>query len=157
MNLVFNTLLAKIILIISLTSFTVATSRAQTTTSTTGQFTHLNKGDSAPFDGTLFDPIAVAKILSEREFAKKECDLRIERELGIQQSTCRRDIDLLKSELEIEKKKYELIVGAQQEEIEVLRNLAKGNDNMLWTSVGFALGAVTSVAIFFAAVEIIKK
>ena len=60
----------------------------------------------------------------------------------------------IRDRLEIEKKKYNLILDAQREEIESLRKLAKGEDNTLWATIGFALGAVTSVAIFFAAVEI---
>ena len=156
MNLVFNIRHAPIILVTTILSFIVTTSHAQTTTSTTGRFTHLNKNDPAPFDGTLFDPVAVAKILAEREFAKKECELRLEKERDTQKATCRRDIDMTELELQIEKKKNSSIIKAQQEEIEALRKLATGEDNTLWVSIGFALGTITSVAIFFAAVEVVK-
>ena len=63
---------------------------------------------------------------------------------------------LLKSELEIEKNKFNLIVAAQKEEIETLRNLAKGSDSTLWATIGFALGTASSIAIFYAATEIAK-
>ena len=128
--------LQKIIIILTSLIFVSATAFAQTTTSTSGKFTFLKKGNIAPFDGTLFDPVATAKILAEKEMAEKGC--------------------LLKSELGIEKKKNNLIINAQQEEIEALRNLAKGSDNTFWVAIGFVAGAVTSIAIFFAAVEITK-
>jgi hypothetical protein len=63
---------------------------------------------------------------------------------------CKRDTDYLKAELEIEKKKHNLIVSAQKEEIETLRDLAKGSNNTLWAAIGFLLGAGSSIAIFYA-------
>lgn len=133
-----------------------ATSFAQTTTSTAGQFTFLKKGDEAPFNGTLFDPVATAKIISDKAFAERECLLNLKHEKDLLNATCEKETDLLSSALEIEKRKNNLIVNAQQEEIETLRKLAKGSDNTLWTAIGFALGAATSIAIFFAAAEIAK-
>ena len=129
-------------------------SYAQTKTSTAGKFTFLQEGAPAPFEGTLFDPVAVADILANKEFEKKTCLAKVDYEKKLLKSDCLKNTNLLKSELEIEKKKYNLILDAQREEIESLRKLAKGEDNTLWATIGFALGAVTSVAIFFAAVEI---
>ena len=146
----------KIITILISLLFACSTSFAQTTTSTTGNFTFLNKGDPAPFEGTLFDPAAVAKILADKQFAKKDCELKIKYEKDLKDAKCTRDTKLLKSELEIEKKKFDLIVAAQKEEIETLRNLAKGSDSTLWAAIGFALGAASSIAIFFAATEIAR-
>ena len=143
-------------MIASLGCFTVTSSFAQTATSTIGKFTNLNKGDAAPFEGTLFDAFALAKILADKQQAGRECDLRITYEKKMGSALCKRNTDLLSSEIQIEKKKYNLIVSAQQQEIESLRKLAKGGDNTLWATIGFALGSITSVAIFFAAVEISK-
>ena len=149
-------LIKTISLIIFLNIFLCSISFAQTTTSTTGKFTILNKGAAAPFAGTLFDPVATAKILAEKEMQEQRCKADSKYEKDLLNAVCKREADLLKSELEIEKKKNNLIVSAQQEEIEALRNLAKGSDNTFWVAIGFAAGAATSVAIFFAAVEITK-
>ena len=148
--------LQKVIIILSSLIFVSATGFAQTTTSTTGKFTFLKKGVVAPFEGTLFDPVATAKILAEREMAEKDCLLKSKYEKDLVDAECKREVDLLSSALEIEKRKNNLIVSAQQEEIETLRKLAKGSDNTLWTAIGFAAGAATSVAIFFAAAQIVK-
>ena len=156
MNSVLYTRLVKTITIVSILFFVTGISRAQTNTSTTGKFTNLLKGDVVPYDGTLFDPVAIAKILADKKFSKKSCDIRIEYEKAITQVKCDKDTALLGSELAIENKKYNSIVDAQQEEIESLRKLAKGGGNTFWATIGFALGSITSVAIFFAAVEISK-
>jgi len=148
--------LEKITIILSSLIFICGTTFAQTTTSTTGQFTHLKKGQAAPFDGTLFDPVAIAKIITDKQTAQQKCELQIGLEKDLSQAKCKSGTDLLSSALNIEKKKHQIIVSAQKEEIETLRELAKGNDSTLWATIGFGLGALTSVAIFFAAVEIAK-
>ena len=136
--------------------FVSSTIFAQTTTSTTGKFTLLNKGDDAPFTGTLFDPVATAKIVADKKLEKEKCDLKIKFQSSVLEANCKRTTDLLNLEIQIEKKKNKLIMDAQQEEIESLRKLAKGGDNTLWAVIGFTTGALTSIAIFFAATEIIK-
>ena len=139
-----------------LTSFIFLSSAAfaQTSTSTTGQFTILKKGQEAPFNGTLFDPYATAKIVADKKFADEKCDLKINYRINALRAKCVRDNEILKSELKIEKKKFELIVGAQREEIHTLRDLAKGSDSTMWAAIGFLLGAGSSIAIFYAATEI---
>jgi hypothetical protein len=149
-------MLKKIAIVLISLTFISSTSYAQTSTSTTGKFTFLNKGDSAPFDGTLFNPAAVAKILTEKKMAEKQCNLRVKHQKELLDAKCNRDTELLQSELKIEKHKNNLIVQAQREEIETLRNLAKGTDNTLWAVIGFGIGTVTSIAIFFAAVEVTR-
>ena len=47
--------------------FFSSTSLAQTTTSTTGKFALVDKGEQAPFKGTLFDPVATAKIITDKK------------------------------------------------------------------------------------------
>ena len=148
--------LKKITIILLSIIFVSSTAFAQTTTSTSGQFTFLEKGDIAPFKGTLFDPVATAKILAEKEMLQKDCQLKIKFDKDLNQAICKRETDLLNSELRLEKRKFNLIVQAQHEEIETLRKLAKGSDNTLWVAIGFGIGAAMSIAIFFAAAEIAK-
>ena len=134
--------------------FLSSTTLAQTTPE--GRATALEKGDKAPFAGTLLDPAAVAKILTDKKFAEEKCKLNTNKEKDLLNAKCKRDTDYLKAELEIEKKKHNLIVSAQKEEIETLRDLAKGSNNTFWAAIGFLLGAGSSIAIFYAATEIAK-
>mgnify|MGYP003647567962 CR=1 FL=1 len=141
--------------LISLLFFSTTT-LAQTTTSTSGKFTLLNKGDPAPFKGTLLDPVATAKIIADKKYQQEKCKVELDYEKAMMKAGCDRDTKYLKYELEIERNKHKLIYGAQQEEIETLRKLAKGSNTTLWASIGFFLGAATSIAIFYAATEITK-
>ena len=149
-----------IAILISLVFFaSTAIATPATSTSTTAKFTFLNKGDGAPFSGTLFSVKATAKLLADKERAEQECKLKFKYETDKLQARCTRDLDLVSSELQIEKKKYNIIVAAQDEEILRLQKIAirNGNYDILWFGGGVAIGVITSVAIFFAAAEIVKK
>ena len=50
-----------------------------------GSFTFIQKGNQAPFTGTLFDPTATAKIMANRKFLKEEYELKLGFELQKQQ------------------------------------------------------------------------
>ena len=113
-------LIKTLLLITIFNTFIISSSYAQTITSTTGKFTFLNKGDVAPFEGTLFDPVATAKILAQKEIDEEQCAAHLKYKTDLLSAKCKRDFDLINSELEIESKKYKLIYGAQKEEIETL-------------------------------------
>jgi len=136
--------------------FFSSTSLAQTSTSTVGKFALVEKGEQAPFKGTLFDPVATAKIIADKKYQQEKCKVELDYEKAMMKAGCDRGTKYLKYELEIERNKHELIYDAQQEEIETLRKLAKGSNTTLWATIGFFLGAGTSIAIFYAATEIAK-
>ena len=136
--------------------FFSTTSLAQTTTSTSGKFALVEKGEQVPFKGTLFDPVATAKIIADKKYQQEKCKVELDYEKAMLKAGCDRDTKYLKYELEIERNKHKLIYNAQQEEIESLRKLAKGSNNTLWVAVGFVVGAASSIAIFYAATEIAK-
>ena len=148
--------LKKTTIILSLLIFSSTSSLAQTNTSTSGKFTFITKGDKAPYDGTLFDPVAVAKMIADKKYQQEKCKNQIDYEIAMSKASCDRETKYLKYELEIEKNKHKLIYDAQKEEIEALRDLSKGSNNTLWATIGFLLGAGTSIAIFYAATEIAR-
>ena len=72
----------KLITITTSLLFFTSVSFAETTTSTSGKFTLLNKGDKAPFKGTLFDPVATAKIIdAQKETYEKEKEAILDAEI----------------------------------------------------------------------------
>ena len=155
-----QTLSILISFIVVVTPIVASSSPAEKTTTSTGaKFTFLNKGDVAPFAGTLFSVEATAKLLAEKERVHQECKLKLKYESDKLKAKCIRDTDLLSSELEIEKKKYNIIVAVQDEEIARLQKIAldTGNYDILWFGGGVALGIVTSIAIFFAATKIATR
>lgn len=149
----------KIILISLLFSFSSSVANAQVGTSTNAKFTFLNKGDRAPFNGALFSVEATAQLLADKEKSEKKCELDKKTVLEKERLKCKRDLDLSKSILEIETKKYDTIVRAQDEQINRLKNITtKTNDySLLWFGGGVVLGIATSIGIFFAATEISKR
>ena len=75
--------LAKIITILISSIFISSTSFANTTTSTIGKFTFLKKGEKAPYEGTLFDPVAVAKVIADKKYQEEKCKVEIDYEKAI--------------------------------------------------------------------------
>jgi hypothetical protein len=121
--------------------------------------TDLEKGQTAPYSGVLFNPEAAAQLLAQQKYADAECELKIDLEidkLGAQ-------MDLInesqKVSLRATENKYESIINIKNDEIDRLTGLAVNSDadyTHWWTAGGFIVGAVVSLAIFYAAVETSK-
>ena len=73
-----------------------STTFAQTTTSTTGKFAMVKKGQAVPFDGTLFDPVATAHIIAEKRYQAQKCQNDKKYATAVVQATCDRDLKYLK-------------------------------------------------------------
>ena len=90
-------------------------------------FTTLKKGEEAPFDGRLFNDEAVAKMIVDKRFEGKQCELRVDYELS-----------LLKSQ---EKYKYDLLYGKCEADDMRLNELINIKD-----AIGQAVSRDTSYA-----------
>ena len=113
-----------------------------TSTSTSAKFTFLDKGDKAPFNGTLFSPEATAIILNDANSSELKCDLKVLKEKDLVLAKCKKEYDLVVNNLtsEVQKSKVRLI--QKDEEIESLKEIASKNDyNLLW-GVGGVVGGV---------------
>jgi hypothetical protein len=129
---------------------------AQTTAEESSQVITLKKGEQAPFEGSLLNPIAIAKILAEKEYAKKSCDLDKSFELQKQKVKCDYDISGLKIEIDILNKKYDVITKIKDDEIKNLRDMVlkasnEGVYNKYWFVCGIVIGVATSIGILYAA------
>ena len=113
-----------------------------TRTSTNAKFTFLDKGDKAPFDGTLFSPEATAIILNDADSSELKCDLRVQKERDLVLAKCKKDYDLAVNNLNSEIQKSKVRLTQKDEEIEALKKLASKNDyNLLW-GVGGVVGGI---------------
>ena len=122
-----------------------------TSTSTSGKFTIIQKGMKVPFDGVLFDPLATATILTDKDQKEQECKIEKEYSLGKQKADLELDIKNLKSSLEYNKKTNEEIVAAKDKELDRVRDIAAGKTDYAWlyASGGVLVGtAITLLAIF---------
>ena len=121
------------------------------------QFTRLEEGESAPFAGTLFNPTATAQLIADREFRLTDCDLRVNYEINL--LTARRDLEynLLQVRYDSLEERSTALSNLRDQEIADLQEMVRKhpNRNSHWFFAGgFIAGAVTSIAIFFAAREI---
>ena len=117
----------------------------------------MNKGESAPFSGVLFNSSAVAQTIAEKEYNAEQCRLRIEHIEQKEKAKCDLLVATTKVEIDFLQKKYDSIMKIKDEEINRFQKLAleKPNKNShWWFAGGMVAGIVTSVVIFYAAVEI---
>lgn len=123
--------------------------------SETGRFTFLGQNQCAPFEGVLFDPVATATILSDKETAQTACDTRLKYELGLQAA----DYDLQIQNLEIRHTalltEYQVRVDSLERESDALANALKKQSKKnpaLWT----AIGVVGGIALSYGAYSVLK-
>jgi len=117
----------------------------------------MNQGEVAPFSGVLFNPVAIAQTIAEKEYNAQQCRLRIEHLEQKEKAKCDLLISTTKVEIDFLQKKYDSIMKIKDEEINRFQKLVleKPNKNShWWFAGGMVAGIVTSVVIFYAAVEI---
>ena len=82
---------------------------SSTAHATEGQFTLLAEEQPAPFAGVLFDPIATANIMTEKDGWKSLCDIEVEYQL-----------DVAGTEFELERKNFNIRYDALDEEYKLI-------------------------------------
>ncbi len=124
-----------------------------------GKVTNLEQGDPAPYKGVLLDTNSAARLLAEEEYKQIECDLKINYET--QKIIARHALEMgnIQSALDSLKEQNSSILSIKDSEIVRLQELALKNPNdnaNWWFAGGVVAGIVTSIAIFYAAVETSK-
>lgn len=89
-----------------------------------GKFTHIDIGEKAPFDGTLFDPIATAKILTNKEFCEEEAKLKLSLDYEKLEKEVNLKLKIKEAELKASKEKSKELLTLKDEEIQKLRKQA---------------------------------
>lgn len=117
-------------------------------TSTIGQFTIISKNQIAIFDGVLLDPLAIATILSDKDFEKDDFKLKLDYQINKEKLSNKLTEDNLRLNLDFEKKRNNEILNIKNEQI---KSLEKNQSSSIWPMLGsFALGAVTAVLVVMA-------
>ena len=111
-------------------------------------YASLKKGQAAPFDGRLFNTAAVAEIITQRRLNDLDCDLEVEYQLDKAATKAEYEYDLLKAQCSAETSKLKELNQIKQDELDILRQTHRPIKPYLWLTGGFAMGAVTSIAIF---------
>ncbi len=117
----------------------------------------MNKGEAAPFSGVLFNSAAVAQSIAEKEYNAEQCRLRIGHVEQKEGAKCKLLVTTSIAEMNFLKQKYDSILKIKDEEVNRLQKFALERPNKnshWWFAGGVVAGIVTSIAIFYAAVEI---
>ena len=117
----------------------------------------LQKNQRAPFAGSLLNPAAVAKTIAEKENSAAQCKLTQEYIEEREKNKCDLAVGNARASLDALNSKHNAIVERKNDEVERLAKLAMDQPNRhnhWWALGGFVTGIATSVAIFYAAVEI---
>ena len=107
----------------------------------------LKKGDTAPFDGTLFSTDAAASLLVDLENRQKQCDIQKSRELSLLRSELQLKIDLKQSAFDALQYKHTNILSIKEDQIKFLQGQLKPTP---WYESGefwFAMGIVGGILI----------
>ena len=70
----------------------------------------LKEGDTAPFDGTIFNTEAAARLIIDLESSQKSCDLKVDEEVEKTKARCQLDIDIMKATRDALQIKYDEIM-----------------------------------------------
>jgi len=116
----------------------------------------IQKGQKAPYNGIIMDAESAAKVIAEREYEIKKCDIKIEHEKKKKDSLCDLKTKILDAKLEAEKDKYEAVTKIKTEEIKRLTEVIENSSadySEWWFVGGFVAGILTSIGVFYAAVK----
>ena len=122
-----------------------------------GQLTTINKGEEAPYSGILLDSIAAAKINIDKKYSLLKYDLELDLEIKKLKAQYDLQLGTLQAQYDSLGDKHISLLKIKNDEIDRLRDIVKDNPNdhnHWWLAGGVFAGIVTSIVIFYAAVEI---
>jgi len=120
----------------------------------------IEKGQPAPFDGVLVDKETAVKMISAQEYQEKECDAKVEYEVGKATNSCSLEKGILEAKLASEIERNQKILAIKERELDRLnKEIGKstGNWGPVWFLTGATIGIATSIVIFFISVQTVNN
>lgn len=120
----------------------------------------IEKGQPAPFDGVLVDKETAVKMISAQEYQEKECDAKVEYEVGKATNSCSLEKGILEAKLTSEIERNQKILAIKERELDRLnKEIGKstGNWGPVWFLTGATIGIATSIVIFFISVQTVNN
>ena len=117
----------------------------------------LTKGQKAPFDGTFLNSLAMAEIAAASELQKSQCELREKFVIEREKTKCDFVVANINASLSALEIRYKSILDIKNEEIDRLASIATEQPNShshWWFAGGTVVGIITSIAIFYASVQV---
>lgn len=124
-----------------------------------GKLMVMGKGQTAPWDGILFDIRAATKLKLDAEFAQKKFDLELKYQKSILTSEFQLKLGLLQAKHDALKDRTDSLLKIKTLEIDRLQELVKKNPNSYshwWFIGGIVAGCLLSIGVYYAAVQINK-
>jgi hypothetical protein len=121
------------------------------------QFTDLQEGDPAPFDGKLFNYEAVSELIVNREIAEEECELETRYQLDLQAAQHQLELDRFEIRYDGLQERYDAMNLIKDDEITRLQDLIGKHPNRrnAWMFAGGVVaGVATSIGIMYATAEL---
>lgn len=115
-------------------------------------FKNLQTGQSAPFDGTLLRPEALATIITKNEADVEMCKAEAEHKLKEKQINCELDTEKLQYDFDSYRQTNEAIMAEKDKELDKAYELLKkqtANKTPFWIGVGFVGGLATSIGMIY--------
>lgn len=115
-----------------------------------GQVSPMKKGEKAPFDGVLLDAAAAAKIIVDKQEAKRQCEIEIEKEVNLTKAKFTLDLENMRASRDALKKELDARIALKEDHIqflekEAIRNAKKASNTKWWLIGGIAIGIALSV------------
>jgi hypothetical protein len=114
------------------------------------KFTPVQEGDVVPFTGRLFNDAAVAKLLVDKQFEGKQCELRVDYEVGLMRTKEQYKHDILLAKSEADDMRLNELINIKEDENTYLREQLKPSYASWWLAGGFIAGSAASIAIMHA-------
>jgi hypothetical protein len=108
------------------------------------RFTFLGYNQCAPFEGTLFNPIATGALLSQAQTYQQQCEIKLKYELGLQSSEHKLQMQNLTIRHDALVAEYDMRVRSLERESDALATALKKQSKknpVLWVAIGLAGGA----------------
>ncbi len=105
----------------------------------------VQEGDHAPFDGTLFNTEAAARLLVDLEFSQEMCDIETQRKLDMQAAYSQLTIDSLQASKDSLQFRFDETILIRDEHIFYLeKQISKPK---ISRELSFALGVIAGVGL----------
>jgi hypothetical protein len=111
------------------------------------EYTYLNEGEVAPFNGRLMSDAAIDLITQEIVNGPEECRIEMEYQLAMLEADKNEEIRKLKSAMKFNNDIHDTKILEQQKRIQELEELKTPPKWRLWFGLGLITGVGTTIAI----------
>lgn len=102
----------------------------------------IEKGEKAPFDGTIFNKTAVANLIVDKETAKKQCEIEKNKEVDTANAKMQLKLDNEKAARMAAERRAEEIGAIKDKQIVFLENAAIKNSKAKSRQTGWLVGGI---------------